>query len=73
MIDIFKLLEKYGSPLYMYDYKILNERCNSIKKFCDDLNKGLINGVSVSMHYSTKANSNPAILSVIEKAGLNVD
>lgn len=73
MIDVFKLLEEYGSPLYVYDYMVLRERCNSIKKFCNDLNEGLPAGVSVSMHYSTKANSNPAILKLVEQAGLNVD
>ncbi len=73
MFTVFDLLEKYGSPLYTYDYNILKDRCDSIKKFSDELQKGLPDGISVSMHYSTKANSNPAILSVVEQSGLNVD
>ncbi len=72
-MDIFKLLEEYGSPLYVYDYNVLMERCNSIKKFCENLKKGLSDNILVSMHYSTKANSNPAILKAVEQSGLNVD
>ena len=73
MFTEFELLKKYGSPLYTYDYNVLKDRCNSIKKFSNELEKGLPEGISVSMHYSTKANSNPAILSVVEHSGLNVD
>lgn len=73
MFDVFSLLKKYGSPLYVYDYSVLEDRCKAIKKFCDDLNEGLPDGISVAMHYSTKANSNPAILTTVEKSGLNVD
>lgn len=32
-----------------------------------------LNGPTVSMHYSTKANNNPAILKMVKKCGLNVD
>ena len=70
---LFDLLKKYGSPLYVYDYEILKDRCNKIKKFSDELRDGLPDGLTVSMHYSTKANSNPAILKVVEQTGLNVD
>lgn len=70
---LFDLLKKYGSPLYVYDYEILRDRCNKIKNFSDDLHHGLPNDIKVSMHYSTKANSNPAILKVVAQSGLNVD
>lgn len=70
---MFKLLEKFGSPLYAYEKSVLEDRCNSMRKFSDDLSKGLPEGISVSMHYSTKANSNPAILKAVNEAGLNVD
>lgn len=70
---LFDLLKKYGSPLYVYDYEILRDRCNKIKNFSDDLHHDLPNDIKVSMHYSTKANSNPAILKVVAQSGLNVD
>ena len=69
----FKLLEEFGSPLYVYDYSTLVERCNNIKNFMKELQNALDNNVCVSMHYSTKANNNPAILSTVREAGLNVD
>lgn len=73
MLNVFELLETYGSPLYVYDYDILKSRCDSIKEFSNYLHKNLPSGISVSMHYSTKSNSNPAILSMVKEAGLNVD
>ena len=69
----YKLVETYGSPLYVYKHSILEKRCNEMKNFSNSLKKALSDRVIVSMHYSTKANSNPTILSVVEKADLNVD
>lgn len=66
------LLKEYGSPLYIYDYNILKERCNEITEFRKNLEKRL-GTIKVNMHYSTKANNNPAILKVIKDSGLNVD
>ena len=67
-----KLLKTYHSPLYVYDRSILEDRCNQIKAFADILRNALP-GIKISMHYSSKANSNPHILSVVEQAGLDVD
>lgn len=66
------LLETYGSPLYVYDNSILEERCQRIARFQERLESNLP-GIRVRMHYSTKANSNPAILKTVRKFGLNVD
>lgn len=68
-----ELLKKCGSPLYVYNYDILYRRCMEIKQFRDDLRAGLPDGICVNMHYSTKSNNNPTILSIIKEAGLNVD
>lgn len=68
-----QLLEKCGSPLYTYDYNVLQDRCNYMKKFSEDLCNNLPVGIRVNMHYSTKSNNNPTILSIIKEAGLNVD
>ena len=68
---IFKLLERYGSPLYIYDRYLLKKRCNQMKEFCNTLEKEL--EIKVTAHYSTKSNSNPKILKVVEETGLNVD
>ena len=66
------LLKEYGSPLYVYDYEVLKDRCNQIANFKNNLEKSL-SGIKVSMHYSTKANNNPAILKVVKESGLSVD
>lgn len=63
-----ELLEKYGSPLYVYDEKILEDNCRNMTLFQENLKSKLKEGTSVSMHYSTKANSNLAILNVIKEA-----
>lgn len=68
-----KLLEKCGSPLYVYDYMLLKSRCSRMAHFKETLRKSIMGDVIVNMHYSTKSNNNLSILSVIEKAGLNVD
>lgn len=73
MVNYFELVKQFGSPLYVYDQSVLSARCADMKKFAKELMKGLPSGISVSMHYSTKANSNPAILSEVQKHGLNVD
>lgn len=68
-------LKKFESPLYIYDYDILKERCFQMKKFSDDLEKDIknIKDIKVKIHYSPKANNNPAILKIVKEAGLYVD
>lgn len=66
------LLKEYGSPLYVYDYDVINMRCHEMKRFKEELESKL-NGIKVNMHYSPKANNNPAILKIVKEAGLNID
>lgn len=70
--DNFKRIEQYGSPVYLYDYNILKDRCNQMYEFKEYL-ENKIGNVKVTMHYSSKANSNPAILKAVKDAGLFVD
>ncbi len=72
-MDERELLKTYGSPLYVYNDGILRVRCKSIKMLETELKAALPDDVSVSMHYSTKANSNPHILKVVKESGLKVD
>lgn len=65
------LLEDYGSPLYVYDYQILKKCCDDMYNFKRKLENKI--NRKVSMHYSPKANSNPAILNVVKESNLNVD
>lgn len=64
-------LIKYETPLYVYDYDIINKRCKDMKKFKENLEKRL--KIKVNMHYSPKANNNPAILKIVKENELNVD
>ena len=67
-----ELLNKYGSPLYVYKEDILKKCCKTILNFKKKLENNL-DGIKVSMHYSTKANNNPAILKIVKEYGLSVD
>lgn len=73
MFNAKELLERYGSPLYVYDKGCLEDRCRRMKQFETDLKKGLSQNTSVSMHYAIKANKNPAILKIVNQYGLKVD
>lgn len=59
------LVNKYGSPLYVYDEKTLRQRCRNIKNICslDNFN----------IYYSTKANASLALLSIILSEGIKAD
>ena len=66
------LLEQFGSPLYVYDAEVIRDRINHLVDFKNTLEKSL-DPISISLHYSSKANSNPAILKLVKEAGLSVD
>ncbi len=59
------LIEKYGSPLYVYNENILRERCRDLKE--------LINYDKFTVNYSPKANSNIELLKIVKSEGLHVD
>jgi diaminopimelate decarboxylase len=59
------LIEKYGSPLYVYSESILRERCREMTS--------LIRYKDYKANYSIKANSNLALLRIILEEGLNAD
>jgi len=60
-----ELVEKYGSPLYVYNENILRERCREIT--------GLVNYPKFIVNYSAKANCNLELLKIIREEGLHVD
>lgn len=59
------LVERFGSPLYVYSERILRERCRELKRLSS------WEGFEVS--YSVKANSNPHLLRIIRSEGLHAD
>ena len=64
-LDPFEILEQYGSPLYVYNERILRENCAKMKNLVDYPN--------FKVNYSVKANSNLHLLEIIRQEGLSVD
>ncbi len=64
-LDKKQLLEKYGSPLYVYNEDILLSRAREIKNLVDYKN--------FRVNYSAKANTTIGILQLLKQEGLDVD
>jgi len=60
-----ELLEKYGSPLYVYNEAILRQRCREMA--------ALVSYPDFKVTYSIKANSNLRILQIVHEEGLHAD
>lgn len=60
-----ELLDKFGSPLYLYQENVLRDRCRKLVQMVDYEN--------VVVHYSAKANTNVALLQIIREEGLHAD
>jgi len=60
-----ELVDKYGSPLYVYDEAILRARCKELTNLLPNKN--------LKVNYSAKANTNLDVLKVIKDEGLSVD
>ena len=63
--DPVRLAQEYGTPVYVYNERILRERCREMK--------GLVDYPGFRVNYSAKANSNPALLQIVRQEGLDVD
>ncbi len=59
------LVRSYGSPLWVYEEETVRERCRELK--------GMVDLRSFRVSYSSKANSNVALLRIIREEGLQVD
>lgn len=60
-----ELIQKYGSPLYVYSENILRQKINDMKN--------LVSYKNFTVNYSAKANSNLAILEIVKDEGIHVD
>jgi diaminopimelate decarboxylase len=63
--DPVQLTDKYGTPLYVYNEKILRKRCRDMK--------GLISYKNFTVNYSPKANGNLELIKIIRSEGLRAD
>jgi len=64
-IDVKKLVEKYGTPLYAYSYNYILKQINSFKK--------AFSSFPTLICYSVKANSNINLLKIMKENGFGAD
>ena len=60
-----ELVASYGSPLYVYNERVLRARCKEIRN--------LVKLDAFSVFFSTKSNANPSLLRIIHEEGLMAD
>jgi diaminopimelate decarboxylase len=58
-----ELIQKYGSPLYVYNEAVLRDRCKEMRN--------LVSYSNFKVQYSAKANSNKELLKIIRQEGLH--
>ena len=63
--DPFALAETYGTPLYVYNERILRERCRDLRE--------LVSYPHFRVNYSMKANGNLAFLQIVRDEGIDID
>ncbi|RST73714.1 diaminopimelate decarboxylase [Siminovitchia acidinfaciens] len=65
--DTVELVEKYGTPLYVYDVELIRSRARAFKKMFDK------HGVKSQVAYASKAFSSIAMLQLVHEEGLSLD
>ena len=63
--DPHELIQKYGSPLYVYNERIFRKNCRDLTQMCKYPN--------FVVNYSIKANSNLTLLSIVKSEGLRAE
>ena len=63
--DICEAAEQFGTPLYLYDEFLINEKCAEIRE--------LPHAFGIFPRYAMKANSNKTLLQLIHRQGLGID
>ena len=64
-MDPFELIDSYGSPLYVYNERILRQNCRDLISMCGY--------PKFTVNFSVKANSNPSIMRIVRDEGLKAD
>jgi len=65
--DTVELVEKYGTPLYVYDVTLIRKRARAFKNTFEKL------GVTAQVAYASKAFSTIAMLELVKEEGLSLD
>lgn len=66
-VDTVELVEKYGTPLYVYDVELIRNRARGFKKTFEKL------GIHAQVAYASKAFSSIAMLNLVNEEGLSLD
>ena len=66
-VDTLLLVEKFGTPVYIYDVELIRERARGFKQTFDQL------GVKAQVAYASKAFSTIAMVQLANEEGLSLD
>lgn len=66
-VDTVELVEKYGTPLYVYDVALIRERARGFKTTFERL------GIKAQVAYASKAFSTIAMVQLVKEEGLSLD
>lgn len=66
-VDTIELVEKYGTPLYVYDVELIRNRARGFKNTFEKL------AVKAQVAYASKAFSSIAMLNLVNEEGLSLD
>lgn len=66
-VDTLELVEKFGTPVYVYDVELIRERAKGFKQTFDQL------GVKAQVAYASKAFSTIAMVQLANEEGLSLD
>ncbi len=66
-VDTLQLVEKFGTPVYVYDVALIRERARGFKQTFDNM------GVTAQVAYASKAFSTIAMVQLAEEEGLSLD
>lgn len=66
-VDTTLLVEKYGTPLYVYDVALIRERARGFKNTFEKL------GIKAQVAYASKAFSTIAMVQLVKEEGLSLD
>jgi len=60
-----KIVQQYGSPLYVYDTDLIKKQISHLK--------GIFSDIDADIHYAMKANENLTLLKFIKSEGIGID
>ncbi|MFD2445915.1 diaminopimelate decarboxylase [Bacillus sp. CGMCC 1.16607] len=66
-VDTVELVQKYGTPLYVYDVALIRERARGFKNTFEQL------GIKAQVAYASKAFSTIAMVQLVNEEGLSLD